>query len=86
MREAFDPEVWAAVERRDGYTCQASTYGFGSLRPCSGPHVVHHRKLRSRLGLDDLDNLVLLCDGHHVEVHASTLRATECGLMIPSWG
>ena len=85
MRECFDPETWAAVERRDGYACQASAYGLGSLRPCSGPHVVHHRKLRAQGGPDDMDNLVLLCDGHHTEVHGFPIRAFDCGLIVRSW-
>ena len=82
MREAFDHEVWLAVERRDLYRCQASAFGFGSRHPCAGPRVVHHRRLRAQGGLDDLDNLVLLCNWHHVEVHDNPRRAADCGLIL----
>lgn len=82
MRERLPPEVWAEVERRDGYRCQASAFGFGSVIPCAGPSVVHHRRLRSQGGDHDPARLVLLCDGHHAEVHANPRRAAACGLIL----
>lgn len=43
----------------------------------------HHRKLRSRGGLDDLANLVALCtDCHHRRVHLNPRSATRRGFMV----
>lgn len=81
MREPLPPEVWAEVEYRDR-VCQASAWQFGSIRPCSGRLRVHHRRLRKQGGTHDLENLVLLCDGHHREVHNYPERAYRAGLLL----
>lgn len=50
---------------RDNFTCQAEG--------CEHTHLanlgVHHKTPKSAGGLDNLDNLVTLCDDHHDEVH-----------------
>ena len=89
MTETIPPGRWAEVEQRDR-VCQASAWAFGSLRPCDGPMVVHHRQAKHMGGtsdphVHDLENLVLLCNRHHVEVHEQVARARSCGLVVPSW-
>ena len=81
MREPMPPEVWDAVIRRDR-VCQASAYGFGSVVPCEGWLVVHHRRLRSQGGKHDPAVLVALCNKHHREVHDNPQRAASVGLIL----
>ena len=76
------PEVWEAVVRRDGYTCQASAFGFGSTAPCGGALQVHHRLPRGRGGTHDPARLVTLCLVHHAEVESYRTRAYACGLIL----
>lgn len=61
---------------------------------CGGPlglgFAVHHRKLRSQGGNDEVTNLVALhhpCHnlGSHA-VHLNVARAVERGFIVPSWG
>ena len=73
--------VWEEVIRRDR-ECQASTFGFGSRRPCQGRLVVHHRRLRSQGGRHDPELCVALCNWHHIEVHDNPRRAQDCGLIL----
>ena len=78
---------WSDVMARDYFSCQASAYAFPTGQPCSGRLVVHHRKLKGAGGSRDpeihaLDNLVVLCDGHHREIHAHPDAARACGLIV----
>ena len=86
MREPMPPEVWDAVVRRDRYTCQASTFGFGSTKACYGPLQVHHRLPRGRGGTHDPDLLVTLCLIHHAEVESHRERAYSCLLLVRTGG
>lgn len=86
-RNAMPPERHQQAITAAGYQCSASSYQFGSTQPCSGRLVVHHKKVRGMGGtpdptIHDLDNLAVLCDAHHVEVHAHPARAYYCGLLI----
>jgi len=86
-RNPMPPERHDQAITAAGYRCTASTYGFGSTRPCAGRLVVHHKKVRGMGGtadptIHDLDNLAVLCDEHHREVHANPTRAYQCGLLI----
>lgn len=87
-RPVIDWPTYQAVLARDGWRCQASAYGFGSVDPCAGELIVHHRRLRSQGGGHELDNLVTLCGGvtgtggHHGEVHRFPARAAACGLIL----
>lgn len=76
---------WDEVMRRDR-VCQASAYGFGSVKACSHALVVHHMVLRGSGGsgveAHDADRLVVLCETHHLEVHAFPARSYDCGLMV----
>lgn len=44
----------------------------------------HHRKLRSRGGTNDLDNLLASCRPCHDWAHANGTVATALGLLVPS--
>ena len=70
---------WDQAMTAAGHRCLASSYQFGSTKPCTGRLVVHHRKPRGMggtpdPGIHDLDNLAVLCDGHHLEVHSYPAR------------
>lgn len=78
---------WEQALAAAGYRCLAACYRFGSTRSCAGRLVVHHKALRGMGGtrdpaIHDLDNLAVLCDVHHREVHDRPQRAYECGLML----
>jgi predicted HNH restriction endonuclease len=86
-RNAMPPERHEQAITTAGYQCLASSYQFGSTYPCSGRLVVHHKKPRGMGGtpdptIHDLDNLAVLCDTHHREVHANPTRSYNCGLLI----
>lgn len=85
-RYPLDPDTYEAVMRRDKW-CQAGTYQFGSRSPCVGRLVVHHRRMKGMGGsadpsVNEPDNLVVLCDTHHREVHRYGTRSYECGLLL----
>jgi len=70
------PEVWAAVYRRDRRCVRCGGEGW---------HV-HHRKLRSQGGQDDLVNCVLMCRACHDTVHSRRAEIGEPGgFIVPSW-
>ena len=85
-RYPLDGETYDRVMRRDKW-CQAGTYEFGSKHPCIGHLVVHHRRTKGLGGSADptvnaTENLVVLCDRHHREVHDNPRRAYDCGLLV----
>jgi hypothetical protein len=45
----------------------------------------HHRKLRSRGGLDDAWNCIWLCGRCHRWAHDNPTEATSLGYLCPSW-
>ena len=63
-RKPMDPAVRQAVMERDQFTCQRCYY-----LPAT---EAHHRLYRSRGGTDDPINLVSLCNGCHMAVHAAS--------------
>jgi hypothetical protein len=72
---------------RDGYSCQVYEYGFPTTQRCQGRVILHHRKPKGMGGTFDpeihsMENLVALCDGHHVEVHHRPALSYECSLLI----
>lgn len=80
------PGRYDEVMSRDRW-CQAGAYRFGSSKQCQRQLVVHHKKVKGMGGtpdpaINDADNLVVLCDEHHVEVHANPARSYDCGLLI----
>lgn len=86
MREPVPDETRRQVEAAGGYRCQASTYGFGSTVPCTPGLQIHHRRLRSQGGTHSPTNLVVLCPGHHREVHDNPARGYACGLLVRAGG
>ena len=44
----------------------------------------HHRKFRSRGGLDRIENLVALCADCHHWAHSEGTKATKTGFAVPS--
>jgi len=86
-RNPMPPGRHEQALQQAGWTCQASSYRFHSLKECAGRLNVHHRRLRgtggtSDPGIHNLDNLCVLCTIHHNEAHDHPTRAYECGLMI----
>ena len=81
----MDVDAYRAVMQRDRW-CMASARGFGSTEPCDHRLVVHHVSPKGMGGSkhrdpDRLDNLVVLCDRHHREVHANPARSYDTGLL-----
>lgn len=66
-REPMDAALRDAVMKRDNWTCQLRQRGVD--HDCWGHHHVHHIRLRSQGGSDDMDNLVTLCPDAHDWVH-----------------
>jgi hypothetical protein len=87
MRNPFPPGRWEEAMDRAGYGCEVYNYDFPSETRCARQLVVHHRKPRGMGGtfdpaIHDLDNLVVLCDAHHVEVHHRPEWSYASGLLI----
>jgi 5-methylcytosine-specific restriction endonuclease McrA len=69
-------EAWQKARMRalvrDEFTCQAHKLGL-CAEPCAENRLrllhVHHIQERNHGGTHDLDNLITLCRGHHMEVH-----------------
>ncbi|QUW18866.1 HNH endonuclease [Agrococcus sp. Marseille-Q4369] len=66
----------AIVDERSSRQCERC----GKTVLSGGHH--HHRKLRSRGGLDCPSNLVFVCAGCHNWIHANPALATEAGWMV----
>lgn len=84
-RYPMPPGRYEEVMERDGWMCQAHAYGMTG--PCNGRPIVHHRRARGSGGtkdptIHDADNLVVLCDQHHLDVHANPAQSYENGLSI----
>ena len=74
------------VLRRDG-GCVAHRRGFALDVPCAGRLVIHHRIIKgmggtSRPEMNEPDNLVTLCDRHHVHAHERDRRGAEAAGII----
>jgi hypothetical protein len=74
--------MWRAdVHARDDGRC-VLCLNFTSLADAE----IHHRKLKSRGGIDEHPNLITLCPHcHHTRVHRFPQWANAVGLMVPSW-
>lgn len=75
-------ELREAVFERDRYCVKC---GQGLREPVA----VHHRKLKSQGGRDELANLVALCSPCHNiapdSVHQNPAISMEKGYIVPSW-
>jgi len=84
-KSTLPPGRWDEIAERDKF-CQAWARGFQTDVVCKGPPVVHHMLLKGMGGsgsyIHDAENLILLCDRHHVGVHSQVAIARECGLII----
>ena len=69
---------------RAGWECEAARYGLGSLSPCTGDLIVHHRKLRGHGDHRDV-NCLHVCAEHHTRIHANPELSYALGWMVQSW-
>lgn len=81
----MDDLIRGLVLLRDKYRCVRC-----GKDVMSRPYSVHHRKLRSQGGTDDLANLITLCGhgttGCHYLVHSQRKSHGEPGgYVVPSW-
>jgi 5-methylcytosine-specific restriction endonuclease McrA len=85
-RKADGLKAWQALREqayiRAGYRCERC----GIHRDAAFGQVLdgHHRKLRSRGGLDELPNIAVLCRECHEWAHANPKTATGLGYIVPS--
>lgn len=69
------------VRARSGGRCEAQ-----ASPACSGQAThVHHRKLRSQGGTNDLGNLLDTCLWCHGAIHGRVAASLERGLLVASW-
>ena len=50
--------------------------------PCCGRVVPHHRKRRSQGGPNTLENLLMVCEWHHTQIHGNPLWSYKHGYLI----
>jgi hypothetical protein len=76
--------VLPLVLARDGHRCQAVTV-FPDVH-CQGRLTAHHKRLRSQGGGHDPDNLVTVCNNHHLYIHLHPEEAAAHGFIIRTGG
>lgn len=75
----MNKHIAASVLERDQGRCQYPTV----IGKCGDPRVeLHHRRIRSQLGKDTEENLIALCQSHHMRVHAKPNESRYLGLLI----
>ena len=74
-----DKRVLELIEKRSQGRCEVC----GAY--CEGEYDPHHRKLRSRGGLDEASNLLYICHKCHRKIHENPEWASERGYMVSSW-
>lgn len=74
----FTPALKQEVRERDGFRCQA-------CGATGVPLHVHHRKLRSQGGTEQMENLVSVCDECHRFIHDNVAWSKERGFILSSW-
>jgi hypothetical protein len=79
----FSPRMRRKINERDDERCTRCG------RPVGPSANIHHRKLRSRGGMGNAANGILLCGtgttGCHGWAHANVTQATEEGLIVSRW-
>ena len=75
MKQETRNAAWSIA---NGY-CRACGKALGAAG------VVHHRKLRSQGGTDDLGNLAVLHTDCHLAVHANPAAARDAGLIVSAY-
>ena len=81
----------ALLDRQVAETVLARARGY--CERCGVPShdlALHHRKLRSRCGKDEVSNLVAVCHKCHnlgtESIHLNPRKATAKGWMVPTYG
>lgn len=80
-RAGITPETRLYVLDRDGQ-CMAHPMGFALDLPCAGRIHVHHVVLRSQGGGHEPDNLLSICERHHVCAHDERRSEAEDARII----
>lgn len=75
----IDAALRQQVRDREGGCCALCTEPLGAVWEC------HHRKLRSRGGLDSVCNLIALCPLCHRRCHSRVAWATEQGFIVSAY-
>lgn len=84
-RESEWQETRAAVIFRSRGLCEANWPGVCKPGPHRGDHV-HHRRLRSQGGGNELDNLMHVCHVVHGHAHdVDRAGAEERGIIVRAW-
>jgi hypothetical protein len=66
--------------------CMARSHGICEICRCCKAVLVHHKKGRVGPDVDDLENLMALCNGCHLMVHDSPKMSYQKGYMIRRTG
>lgn len=79
--------VYEEVRERDQHRCQFPVEmdkRGDTWQKCGQAYgtEAHHRLIRSQGGPDTAENLILLCNKHHVWVHRNSDEAGDMGLII----
>lgn len=81
----------AGIKKEIAETVLTRSRGF--CERCQSPShdlALHHRKLKSRGGKDEVSNLVAICHKCHNlgtrSIHLNPKEATEKGWMVSAWG
>jgi hypothetical protein len=82
----MDKLIYDAVFERDQGRCQFPIEDGRCIawRKCGASFRVeaHHRHIRGQGGEDTVENLILLCQEHHMWCHAHAREAAELGLIV----
>jgi hypothetical protein len=81
-RKATVPANFWATRREELYARAGGRCEAGRCNLNDTGMDAHHRKLRSRGGKDDLENLLAVCPHHHRYIHDHPDRATRHGWMV----
>jgi len=80
-------KVRVAVLTRDAYSCRFSGCDFDAREPHIPGAVqrrieLHHKKLHSKGGANTPENLIVLCNVHHDQVHERGLEGPELEVVL----
>lgn len=75
----IEPALRQQVRDREGGCCALCREPLGGVWEC------HHRKLRSRGGLDSVCNLIALCASCHRRCHSHVAWAQEQGFIVSAY-
>lgn len=81
MGKSFTGKVRSLIEERSEGLCEAMIPGVCQFRA----NHVHHRKLRSQGGTEEIDAGLHLCHQCHSYIHMNPAWSYERGLLIHGW-